>query len=283
MSGRLIVVATPIGNLDDLSPRAVSALRSARRIACEDTRVTRKLLTRAPTDAKLVAYHAHSPRSVTERLLKAIEAGETVVLVTDAGMPGVSDPGQGLIDQARSHDLRVEVIPGPSAALTALVSSGLPTARFCVEGFLPQTGKARRRRLAKLADEDRTMVFFEAPHRVRSMLEDARDAFGEDRRVALCRELTKVHEEVVRSTIAGLLELLSEPPKGECTLVIEGRGDAVIAEPDDEQIKNAVLERIGEGASTRDAVAGVVAATGVAKRRVYDLARDLKGQGPGSR
>lgn len=275
MSGVLTVVATPIGNLDDLSPRAAAALADAQVLACEDTRVTRKLLTRAPSGARLVSYHAHSSPASGERLLAAVERGERVVLVSDAGTPAISDPGQRLIGEARARGLRVEVIPGPSAAVVALVASGLPSARFTVEGFMPQTGKARRRRLEPLAREERTMVFFEAPHRVAEMLADAQTALGADRRVALCRELTKVHEEVIVSTIGALLARVREdPPRGECTLVIEG-AEATPEVFDDENLTDALRIEVAQGASTRDAVARVVAATGAPKRRVYDLARTL--------
>lgn len=275
MAGALVIVATPIGNLDDLSPRAIEAIASADVLACEDTRVTRKLLTRAPSTARLVAYHAHVGPGVASRILDQVADGKRVVLVSDAGTPGVSDPGQSLVAAARERGLPVEVIPGPSAALVALVASGFPSARFTVEGFLPTTGKARRRRLALLADETRTMVLFEAPHRLASMLTDLVATFGPDRRVALCRELTKRFEEVTVTSLADLSERLAETaPRGECTLVLEGTNE-VVAEAGDDAVIEALRVARGDGASTRDAVAAVVEALGVPKRRVYDLAQAL--------
>lgn len=275
MVGRLTVVATPIGNLDDLSPRAVRAFAEADVIACEDTRVTRKLLTRAPSRARLVATHAHNELRMAASLADRIAGGEHVVLVSDAGMPGVSDPGQRLVAVCRERGLHVEVLPGPSAALTALIASGFPSARFCVEGFLPSTGKARRRRLIKLRDEHRTMIFFEGPHRLEDTVIDLCAAFGDERRVALCRELTKVHEEVVVGTLAELAVRLAETAaRGECTLVLEGAPEEETVE-DDAAIIDALRAELQTGASTRDAVSAIVERTGAAKRHVYDLAQRL--------
>lgn len=275
MYGALVVVSTPIGNLDDLSPRAIDAIAGADILACEDTRVTRKLLTRAPSAARLIAYHAHTGPGIAERLLDAVEQGKRVILVSDAGTPGVSDPGQQLVAAARERALPVEVIPGPSAALVALVASGMSSARFTVEGFLPQTGKARRRRLATMGTESRTMIFFEAPHRLGAMLEDAAAVFGEDRRVALCRELTKMFEEVIVETVGQMRDRFAETgARGECTLVIEGTTETE-EELDDESILDALREAVESGSSTRDAVAAVATRLGLPKRRVYALAQAM--------
>lgn len=275
MSGILRVVPTPIGNLDDLSPRAAKALAEADVILCEDTRVTRKLLSRTGFRGKLVAVHAHNEAREAARVAEQVARGSLVALVTDAGTPGISDPGRRIVAACRLQGLPVEVIPGPSAAITALVASGLPTARFSVEGFLPSTGKARRRRLERLADEERTLVIFEAPHRLVATLTDMAGAFGEDRRIALCRELTKVHEEVVLTSIDALIGLLEETPaRGECTLVIEGAEPAQ-EQIDDDEIREMLRSCLDEGATKRDAVAEVVKETGLSKRIVFDLARDL--------
>lgn len=275
MSGRLRVVATPIGNLDDFSPRAVEALTQADVVFCEDTRVTRKLLTIAGSRARLRAVNAQTEAREAAKVAAEVATGSEVVLVTDAGTPGISDPGRLIVATCREQGLRVEVIPGPSAAIAALVASGFHSARFCVEGFLPQTGKARRRRLEKLATEERTLVIYEGPHRLVDTLTDMADAFGDDRPVALCRELTKVHEEVILSTIGELCSQLEVAAvKGECTLVIEG------AEPasdtfDEEEVRALLLQELEAGSTKRDAVAAVVKATGASKRLVFDVATSI--------
>lgn len=272
--GILRVVATPIGNLDDLSPRAARVLAEADVIACEDTRVTRKLLSRAPSRARLVAYHAANERAATEDLVRRIEAGDRVALVTDAGTPGLSDPGRRLVSACLDAGLRVEVVPGPSAAIAALVVSGLPTARFVFEGFLPRTTGARRRRLERLAKEERTLVFFEAPHRLAASLEDMLEVLG-DRPAAMARELTKVHEEVARSTIGDLLPRAREGVRGEVTLVVAGAPDFDSSAGDDE-IVEALRSRIAGGDSKRDAIAAVAKELGVPKKRVYQAAVDAE-------
>jgi 16S rRNA (cytidine1402-2'-O)-methyltransferase len=270
MSGRLTVVATPIGNLDDLSPRAARALAEADVIACEDTRVTRKLLTaRVPeVRARLVAYHARSERARASELVRAVAAGSRVALVSDAGMPGLSDPGQHLVEACRSAGLAVEVVPGPSAALTALVASGLPSARFAFEGFLPRTSTARRKRLEALARDDRTLVFFEAPHRIEAALADMAAVFGA-RRAAVARELTKMHEEVARGTLVELADRAASFARGELVVVIEGAAAAPHVELDAASLAQAVAEREASGESRKDAIAGVALDAGIPKRDVY--------------
>jgi 16S rRNA (cytidine1402-2'-O)-methyltransferase len=270
--GILRVVATPIGNLDDLSPRAARALTEADVIACEDTRVTRKLLSRAPSRARLVSYHAANERSRAADLVRRIEGGDRVVLVTDAGTPGLSDPGQRLVSACLEAGLRVEVVPGPSAAVAALVVSGLPTARFVFEGFLPRTKGQRRRRLERLASEGRTLVMFEAPHRLEASLEDMVEILG-DRPATLARELTKVHEEVLRSTIGGLLQRARDGVRGEVTLVVAGT-DVSEHETDDDAIVERLRSLVAEGLSKRDAIGRTATELGVPKKRVYQLALD---------
>ena len=223
MAGSLRIVATPIGNLDDLSPRALRALADADVIACEDTRVSKKLAVLAGARGALLSYNAVNERRRTPELVRRIAAGARVSIVTDAGTPGISDPGQRLVAACRAAGLRVEVIPGPSAAVAALVASGLPAGRFVFEGFLPRTASARRKRLAALASESRTIIFFEAPHRLVASLEDMVAILG-DRPASLARELTKVHEEVATSTLASLAERARDANgiRGEISLVVAG-------------------------------------------------------------
>ncbi len=273
----LRVVSTPIGNLDDLSPRAAAALADAEVVVCEDTRITRKLLTRIGAHPRLIAVHARNEAREAPRIAAEVARGTRVVLVTDAGTPGVSDPGRRVVAACRDAGQRIEAIPGPSAALAALVASGFPCARFAVEGFLPQTGKARRRRLELLARETRTMVIFEGPHRLVDALADMIETFGASRRVALCREMTKIHEETIVATLGELRDrLVAQPARGECTLVLEGSADGDEEEPiSEEQLRDLLAASLARGASKRDAVAEVVEATGAAKRVVFDLATSL--------
>ncbi|MGH2784490.1 MAG: 16S rRNA (cytidine(1402)-2'-O)-methyltransferase [Actinomycetota bacterium] len=271
MAGLLRVVATPIGNLDDLSPRAAQALAEADVIACEDTRVTRKLLSRVETHARLISYHARNERQRTPELVARVSGGDRVALVTDAGTPGLSDPGQRLVAACIEAGQRVEVVPGPSAAVAALVVSGLPTARFVFEGFLPRTKGDRRRRLERLAGEERTLVFFEAPHRIAATLSDMADVFG-DRNAAFARELTKMHEEVVRGTLSELAAA-ADGVRGEITIVVAGAtppaGGASASE-----IAERLRATIEEGVSKKEAIAAVAAELGVAKKLVYQTALD---------
>lgn len=271
MAGLLRVVATPIGNLDDLSPRAGRALADADVIACEDTRVTRKLLSRVESRARLIAYHARNERERTPELVGRVASGEHVTLVTDAGTPGLSDPGQRLIAACVEAGLRVEVVPGPSAAVAALVVSGLPTARFVFEGFLPRTKGDRRRRLERLAGEERTLVFFEAPHRAAESLGDMAEILG-PRRAAFARELTKMHEEVVRGTLDELAAR-ADGVRGEVTIVVAG-AEPRKREPSREEIVSSLRAMIGSGTPKKEAIATVASELGVAKRLVYQTALD---------
>ena len=268
MTGRLIVCGTPIGNLEDASPRLARALAAADLVACEDTRQTRKLLQRLGVQARTVRYDEATERERAEQLAERVAAGATVALVSDAGMPAVSDPGYHLVGACLARGLPVEVVPGPSAVLAALVVSGLPTDRFCFEGFLPRRAGARERRLAELAAEPRTMVFFEAPHRALATLDAMAAALGPGRACALVRELTKLHEQVLRGSLAEVRErLAAQGPRGELTLVVAGAPAAPAA--DAAGLAAEVAARVAAGSSTRDAVAAVAGAASVPRRAVY--------------
>jgi 16S rRNA (cytidine1402-2'-O)-methyltransferase len=276
MTGRLVLVGTPIGNLGDLSARAVEALTEADTIACEDTRRTRALLSHLglPAGRRMVAVHDHNEAAAVRDLRDRLDRGERVVVVTDAGMPGISDPGERLVAAAAAAGHVVEVVPGPSAVLAALVVSGLSTSRFCFEGFLPRKGSARTKRLAELAAEPRTIVLFEAPHRVRQAVADLAAAAGGTRRVALARELTKLHEEVWRGTLGGAVEhLAAKEPRGEYVLVVDGAPPA--APPGEADVEAALRARLEAGSDKRSAVAEVTTSLGVPKRMVYDIALRL--------
>jgi len=269
--GRLVLVGTPIGNLGDLTPRAVETLRDADVIAAEDTRRTRALLTHAgvPAGRRLVAVHAHAERARAAALLDQIRRGATVALVTDAGLPSVSDPGERLVRVCVDAGVPVDVVPGPSAALAGLVVSGLPTARFVFEGFLPRKGPDRRARLAALAAEERTAVCFESPHRLRETLADLADACGPARPVVLARELTKLHESVYRGTLGDAVDLLAaETPRGEYVVVLGGAPPAPGASDDD--LAGPARDALDAGLSSRDAAARVASQLGVSRRRAYD-------------
>jgi len=271
-TGTLVLVATPIGNLGDLSPRAVAELGRADAIACEDTRRTGRLMAHAGVDRpKLLVVNDHTEESAVAEVMKRLGWGERVAVVTDAGMPGISDPGERLVAAAAAHGYTVEVVPGPSAAVAGLVASGLPTGRFVFEGFLPRKGSGRAERLAELAGERRTIVLYEAPHRLARTLDDLTAALGPERRVVLARELTKLHEELWRGTLGGAVERCDEvEPRGEYVLVVDGAPEPVAATDDD--LGAAVSAEIAAGRSTRDAVTVVAGRFGASRRRVYDLA-----------
>ncbi len=271
--GALVLVATPIGNMADISPRAVDALRDADAICCEDSRRTGKLLERAgiARRAPLLVVNDHTEVNRIGEVLARLARGERIAVVTDAGMPGISDPGERLVRAASAQGFTVEVVPGPSAAVAALVVSGLPAGRFVFEGFLPRKGSGRSQRLEALATEPRTIVMYEAPHRLARTLVDLAEAFGEDRRVAIARELTKLHEEVVRGTLADALTWASEnEPRGEFVLVVDGAPTA--EEATDDEVLDAVRAALARGLSARDAAAEVARSLGVPKRRAYSWA-----------
>lgn len=265
----IVLAATPIGNLGDASRRLVEALENAELVVAEDTRTAVQLMRALGVENRpaLVALHEHNERQKAAELVE--RARETDVLVlTDAGMPGISDPGYVLVEAAIAAAVAVTALPGPSAVLTALVLSGLPTDRFVFEGFLPRSGRAAA--LRALAGEPRTLVFFESPHRIAAALTDVRDAFGPDRRAAVCRELTKKFEEVARGTLAELAAQFSDGARGEIVLVVAGAPAGASADPD--AALADVLARVAAGERLKDAAAAVSAATGLGRRELYEAA-----------
>jgi 16S rRNA (cytidine1402-2'-O)-methyltransferase len=269
--GVLVLAGTPIGRADDAPPRLAEELAKADVVAAEDTRRLRRLAADLGIEVagRVVSYFEGNESARTPTLVEALEAGERVVLVTDAGMPSVSDPGYRLVAAAVERGITVTAVPGPSAVLTALAVSGLPVDRFCFEGFLPRKAGERSRRLAALADEPRTMVFFEAPHRTAATLGAMAEALGADRPAAVCRELTKTYEEIRRGPLAELAEWAAAGVKGEITLVVGGAPD----EPADlsrAEIAAAVAVEEAAGASRKDAIRAVVGRTGLPRRTVYD-------------
>ena len=277
MAGALVLVGTPIGNMGDLSPRAAEVLRTADAICCEDSRRTGRLLANAGIErvGPLLVVNDHTEASRIGEVLARLARGERVAVVTDAGMPGISDPGERLVRAAAADGYVVLVVPGPSAAVAALVASGLPTGRFVFEGFLPRKGSGRTQRLFELADERRTIVFYEAPHRVARTLADLVDAFGGGRVVAIARELTKMHEEVWRGTLDDAVTWAAQhEPRGEFVIVLDGA--PAPAGATDEDVRVAVDAALVRGLSPRDAASVVAAALGVPKRRAYAVAIDVQ-------
>jgi 16S rRNA (cytidine1402-2'-O)-methyltransferase len=273
----LVVVSTPIGNVADASDRLRDVLRSADVIAAEDTRRTRRLLAALGIQpaGRLVSHYEHNEEQRVDALLAQVREGRTVALVTDAGTPLVSDPGYRLVSAAAAEGLPVRVVPGPSAVTAALALSGLAVDRWCFEGFMPRRAAERRRLLRSLAQERRTIVFFEAPHRLAATLADLVAEFGEHRPAAVCRELTKVHEEVRRGGLAALAAWATQGEvRGEITLVVAGAPAREQVEATDEELAIAVTARVAAGESRRDAATAVAAAYGVSRRRVYELAHD---------
>ena len=273
MSGTLYLVATPIGNLGDFSPRAVETLQSVDFIAAEDTRVSVKLLNHFEIKKPLVSYHAHNHVSAGQAILERLLCGESCALVTDAGTPAISDPGEELVRLCAQHDVEVLSIPGCCAAVNALAVSGLPTGRFTFEGFLTVNRKSRREHLESLKTEERTMIFHEAPHKLRTTLADLRDTFGPDRQIALCRELTKLHEQTRRCTLAEAVDYYAEnEPKGEFVLVVAGAEKQAETTISLEEAVDLVLERKAQGMRLKDAVRHVAADTGLSKNELYAAA-----------
>ena len=271
MPGTLYLVATPIGNLGDFSPRAVETLQNADFIAAEDTRVSVKLLNHFGVKKPLVSYHEHNRASAGQAILARLLDGESCALVTDAGMPAISDPGENLVRLCAENGVTVLAVPGCCAAVYALAVSGLPTARFTFEGFLPSGKKERREQLHELTGELRTMVFHEAPHKLRATLDDLAAAFGPDRRVALCRELTKLHEEVRRTTLGEATRHYAEnSPKGEFVLVIEGAPPKAQEEYTLEDGLAMVAKLQEQGMSARDAVKETAGVCNLSRKALYD-------------
>lgn len=271
MAGTLYLVGTPIGNLGDLSPRAAETLAAADFIAAEDTRVSLKLLNHLGLKKPLVSYYEHNRVESGERILSRLLAGESCALVTDAGMPAISDPGQDLVALCAGAGVPVLAVPGPSAVVTAVALSGLPSGRFTFEGFLSVAKKSRFEHLESLKAEKRTMVFYEAPHKLRATLRDMLDCWG-DRELALCRELTKLHEETVRTTLAAACAYYEEnEPRGEYVLVIRGAEEEERTLSPEEALA-LVRELQEEGSSLKDAVKRVAADHGLSKNELYQRA-----------
>lgn len=271
MAGSLCLVPTPIGNLGDISKRAYDALASCDFIAAEDTRVTLKLLNYLELKKPLVSYYEHNKTESGKSILSRILSGENCVLVSDAGSPAISDPGEDLVRLCSENDICITAIPGPCAAITALSISGLPTGRFAFEGFLSVNKKSRQEHLSSLRTEQRTMIFYEAPHKLRATLKDLKEAFGANRRISLCRELTKLHEEVLRMTLEGACAYYTEQePRGEYVLILQGaaKPEPVEAKPEDSLAM--ALQLIAGGMKKKDAVKQVSQQTGVSKSALYD-------------
>jgi 16S rRNA (cytidine1402-2'-O)-methyltransferase len=268
----LVLAATPIGRIDDASPRLRAELAGADIVAAEDTRRVRRLATDLGVEisGRVMSYFEGNEQARQASLLAALGEGQRVVVVTDAGMPSVSDPGYRLVAAAVAENVEVTVVPGPSAVLAALAVSGQPVDRFCFEGFLPRKGGERRRRLAELASEPRTMVFFEAPRRTAETLDAMGEAFGSDRAGAVCRELTKTHEEVRRGALGELAAWAADGVRGEVTIVVAGSG-GVAGEPlAAGDLRELVAAAVEGGLSRKDAVAHVAGATGLPRRAVYE-------------
>ncbi|MBO4832039.1 MAG: 16S rRNA (cytidine(1402)-2'-O)-methyltransferase [Oscillospiraceae bacterium] len=274
MSGKLYLVATPIGNLGDLSPRAADTLRQCDFIAAEDTRVTLKLLNHFEIKRPLVSYYEHNRASSGEKILARILEGETCALVTDAGMPAVSDPGEDLVRICAAAGVEILVVPGACAAVSALALSGLPTGRFTFEGFLSTAKKSRSDHLDELREERRTMIFLEAPHKLRATLSDMAEAFGPDRRVSISRELTKIHEETLRLTLGeAVSHFETTPPKGEFVIVVEGAPESSPAAGAGLPEALAAVSRYRDGGlSVKDAAKRASEESGISKKTIYDAA-----------
>ena len=273
MSAMLYLVPTPIGNLGDISARCRETLENADFIAAEDTRVTLKLLNHLGIKKSLVSYYEHNKATQGSRIVERILAGEVCALVSDAGSPAISDPGEDLVKQCAAAGIPVCAIPGPCAAITALSISGQATGRFCFEGFLSTAKKSRREHLDSLKKEQRTMIFYEAPHKLLATLTDMAEVFGGDRPISLCRELTKLHEEVVRTTLTEAIARYTEtPPKGEFVLILAGAPAEEKDTPSETDAIARVAQLMEQGLSRKDAVKQTAKELDLPKNVVYDLA-----------
>ena len=276
MAGILYLVPTPIGNLGDISQRCRQTLEQADFIAAEDTRVSLKLLNHLGIKKSLVSYYEHNKAFKGTVIVDRILAGETCALVSDAGSPAISDPGEDLVKQCAEAGITVIAIPGPCAAITALSISGQATGRFCFEGFLSTAKKSRKEHLESLKTEQRTMIFYEAPHKLLSTLEDLAAAFGRERHISLCRELTKLHEEVVRTSLGGAIDLYTQqPPKGEFVLVVAGAQPEVAESATAEDASTHVAALMAQGLSRKDAIKQTAKDLDLPKNVVYDAALNL--------
>lgn len=275
--GQLYVVGTPIGNLNDFSPRAVETLQKVDFIAAEDTRVTLKLLNHFQIKKPMVSYYEHNLRERGRMIVDRILSGEDCAIVSDAGMPCISDPGEDLVRLCAENDIPVTVIPGPSAVISALAVSGLPTSRFTFEGFLSVNRTSRKEHLQSLRTERRTMLFYEAPHKLLATLADLRDTFGGDRPLTVCRELTKLHEETLRTTIDGAIAHFTEvAPKGEFVLVVAGAPEAQDDAATPEQALELARSLLAEGKKASEAARDAAKATGLKKSDIYRLLMEEK-------
>ena len=273
MAGILYLVPTPIGNLGDISLRARQTLENADFIAAEDTRVSLKLLNHLEIKKPLVSYYEHNKTFKGGRIVERILAGETCVLVSDAGSPAISDPGEDLVKECAAAGITVCAIPGPCAAITALSISGQSTGRFCFEGFLSMSKKSRREHLSSLRAEKRTMIFYEAPHKLMNTLEDMVEVFGAERPVSFCRELTKLHEEVLRTTLGqAIVHFTETPPKGEFVLVVAGAPEEATEVPTATDAAGRVNALISQGLSRKDAIKQTAQELGLPKNAVYAAA-----------
>ncbi|MCX4640703.1 16S rRNA (cytidine(1402)-2'-O)-methyltransferase [Streptomyces sp. RPA4-5] len=272
MTGTLVLAGTPIGEIADAPPRLATELAAADVIAAEDTRRLRRLTQALDVQpsGRIVSYFEGNEAARTPELAEALAGGARVLLVTDAGMPSVSDPGYRLVAAAVERDIKVTAVPGPSAVLTALAVSGLPVDRFCFEGFLPRKGGERRTRLREVADERRTLVYFEAPHRLDDTLAAMAEIFGAERRAAVCRELTKTYEEVKRGPLSELAPWAAEGVRGEITIVVEGAPDTGPQDLGPEELVRRVQVREEAGERRKEAIAAVAADAGLPKREVFD-------------
>lgn len=269
MAGILYVVGTPIGNLSDWSPRAKEALEQADFIAAEDTRVTLKLLNKFEIKTPMISYHEHNHKTRGEQIISRLQAGESCALVTDAGMPAVSDPGEDLVRLAHENNISVVSVPGPSAVITALAISGMPSGRFCFEGFLSTNRVSRLEHLNALREEPRTMIFYEAPHKLVSTLRDMLSVLG-DREIALCRELTKLHETVTRTTLSeALADFEVTPPRGEYVLILAGAAAPEIPPLTLEQAVSLAQDYIKEGLPPTEAAKKAAKESGLRKSDIY--------------
>ena len=277
MAGMLYLVPTPIGNLGDISVRCRETLENADFIAAEDTRVSLKLLNHLGIKKSLVSYYEHNKAFKGDKIVERILAGETCALVSDAGSPAISDPGEDLVKQCADAGIVVCAIPGPCAAITALSISGQATGRFCFEGFLSTSKKSRREHLESLKKEQRTMIFYEAPHKLVTTLEDMAEVFGADRSISLCRELTKLHEEVVRTTLGEAIAKYTENgPKGEFVLIVAGAEAEPEEQPTEEDASAYLSRLLASGMSKKDAVKQTAKDLKLPKNEVYDLALKLE-------
>ena len=270
--GVLYLVATPIGNLADISERAIKVLSEVHFIAAEDTRNSMKLLSALGIRKEMVSYHEHNKKASGIRLVERLLAGESCALITDAGMPAISDPGEDIVRECHNAGIKVSIVPGACAAVSALSMSGLPTGRFAFEGFLPAKAQDRRKRLDAVKREERTMIFYEAPHKLAATLKDMAEAFGEDRKISLCRELTKINEEICRTTLGQALKLYEErEPRGEYVLVIDGscekEENELLSLSPEEHVKHYE----DEGLDRMDAIKRAARDRGISKSELYKL------------